>query len=62
MPKKQTTAGILCLFCLHRFYLGKPISGLIQLFTGGGLLVWWIMDAIKINNCTITDSNGQEIE
>ena len=61
MKKKQTVTAILCIFCLHRFYLGKPLSGLLQLLTAGGLMVWWIMDAIKINNGTITDSNGQEI-
>ena len=60
--KSQTITAILCLFCLHRFYLGKPLSGIVQLFTGGGLIVWWALDAIKINNGTITDSNGLEVE
>lgn len=33
----------------HRFYLGRPFSGLVQLFTGGGVLVWWLADARLIN-------------
>ena len=62
MRKKQITTGILCLFMLHRFYLGKPISAIFQILTGGGFLVWWGLDAYKINNGTITDSNGLEVE
>ena len=62
MAKKQSVAGILCLFMLHRFYLGKYLSGIVQLFTGGGLFIWWIIDAIKINNGTMTDSSGKEVE
>ncbi len=32
----------------HRFYYGKNISGLIWLFTGGLLLVGWIIDVFLI--------------
>ena len=62
MPKKQSVAGILWLFMLHRFYLGKYLSGIAQLFTGGGLLVWWIIDGISIAKGTMTDSSGKEVE
>ncbi len=60
--KKQTICGILSLFCLHRFYLGKPISALVQIFTGGGLLIWYFIDIYQIVKCEIKDSNGNEIE
>lgn len=33
----------------HRFYLERPFTGLAQLFTGGGALVWWLVDARLIN-------------
>lgn len=33
----------------HRFYLERPFTGLLQLFTGGGVLVWWLLDARVIN-------------
>lgn len=33
----------------HRFYLERPFTGLVQLFTGGGALVWWLADAGLIN-------------
>jgi TM2 domain-containing membrane protein YozV len=47
---------------LHRFYLGKPISALVQIFTGGGLLIWFFIDIYQIVKCEIKDSNGNEIE
>jgi TM2 domain-containing membrane protein YozV len=62
MAKKQSVTGILWLFMLHRFYLGKHLSGVIQIVTGGGILVWWIIDGISIFKCTITDSSGKEVE
>lgn len=32
----------------HRFYFGKPISGAIWFFTGGLLLIGWIVDLFLI--------------
>lgn len=32
----------------HRFYYGRPITGTIWLFTGGLLLVGWIIDLFLI--------------
>ena len=32
----------------HRFYLGRPITGTIWLFTGGLLLIGWIVDLFLI--------------
>lgn len=32
----------------HRFYYGKPITGALWLFTGGLLLIGWIVDAFLI--------------
>ena len=36
------------LFGLHRFYKGDKKIGLWQLFTLGGLGIWWIIDIVKI--------------
>lgn len=33
---------------VHRFYLGRPISGVIYLLTGGVFLIGWILDIILI--------------
>jgi TM2 domain-containing membrane protein YozV len=32
----------------HRFYYGKPVSGTIWFFTGGLLLIGWIVDLLLI--------------
>jgi TM2 domain-containing membrane protein YozV len=32
----------------HRFYFGKPVTGAIWLFTGGLLLIGWIIDLFLI--------------
>ena len=39
---------ILGIFGAHRFYLGRPITGAIWFFTGGLLLVGWIIDLFLI--------------
>ncbi len=33
---------------IHRFYFGKPVSGIIWLVTGGLLLIGWIVDLFLI--------------
>lgn len=37
---------------LHRFYYGKPLTGLLWLLTGGLFLVGWIVDAFLIPRMT----------
>ncbi len=32
----------------HRFYFGKPISGILWLFTGGLFVIGWLVDAFLI--------------
>lgn len=32
----------------HRFYLERPATGVLMLLTGGGLLIWWILDGRKL--------------
>ncbi|MEJ6748819.1 MAG: TM2 domain-containing protein [Flavobacteriales bacterium] len=53
-PDMDWTAFNLCLFGgylgLHRFYMGHNGIAVLQLMTGGGLGIWWIIDLIKIVN------------
>lgn len=37
---------------MHRFYYGKPLTGLLWLLTGGLFLVGWIVDAFLIPRMT----------
>jgi TM2 domain-containing membrane protein YozV len=53
---------ILCLFFgwlgMHRFYVGKWLTGLIQMFTLGGLFLWWAIDFLLIIFGSFKNSAG----
>ena len=36
---------------LQRFYVGRPVSGLVWLFTGGLLGVGWVVDFFLLRDC-----------
>ena len=35
-------------FGLHRFYVGKPQTGIAMIFTFGGLGIWWLYDLVLL--------------
>jgi len=56
---------LLCLFLgelgVHRFYVGKIGTGILQLITLGGCGIWYLVDLIFIITQKFTDSNGNLI-
>lgn len=64
--RKRVIALILCLcfgvFGIHRFYAGKTKSAKIQLFTFGGLVVWFLIDLIYIIVGEFADGDGRKIK
>jgi len=42
----------------HRFYLDRTATGVVMLFTSGGLFVWWIADGFKLNR--MVDAYNEE--
>jgi len=53
---------ILCFFLgtlgIHRFYAGKAGTGILMLLTGGGFLIWWIIDFIVVILGAFKDKEG----
>ena len=48
----KTKATLYCLFLgflgIHRFYLGYTLIGIIQFLTGGGLMIWVLIDLMRL--------------
>lgn len=64
-PRSRFVAFMLCLFLgllgIHRFYVGKAWTGLLQLLTGGGFVVWAVIDLIMIFFGFFTDAEGRRL-
>ena len=63
--KSKLTAILLCFFLgslgIHMFYLGYTLIGVIQLLTFGGVLIWAIIDFIRLIIDLLKDSEGNEL-
>ncbi len=63
--KRKLPAFLLCLFFgifgVHRYYVGKVATGLLQLFTVGGLGLWCLFDLLVILLGGFTDKEGKLI-
>ena len=46
---------------VHRFYTGRPISGIFMILTLGGLGIWVLVDFILLITENFTDSNHKRI-
>jgi hypothetical protein len=61
-PKNLLAATLLCFFLgalgVHRFYVGKVGTGILQLVTVGGLGIWTLIDFIMLLCQAFKDSDG----
>ena len=65
-PKSRLAVTLLAFFlgCLgiHRFYLGKIVTGVIMLITAGGLGIWALIDFIMAVAGVMKDKEGKVIK
>ncbi len=63
--KRILPAFLLCfffgIFGVHRFYVGKIGTGILQIVTLGGLGIWSLIDFIMIIVGAFTDKEGNKI-
>ena len=64
-PRSRLAALLLCwflgIFGAHRFYVGKIGTGILMIFTLGGLWVWWFVDLIMIIVGSFKDKEGRRV-
>ena len=64
--KKRLVALLLCLFLgvlgVHRFYVGKAGTGILQIVTLGGFGIWVLIDLIMIILGKFSDKEGNVLE
>ena len=46
---------------VHRFFVGKVGTGLLQLFTLGGLGIWVLVDLVMIATGNFSDKDGNKL-
>jgi hypothetical protein len=44
---------------VHRFYVGKWVTGILFFLTGGGAGLWWLYDLIMIATGRFRDAEGR---
>lgn len=63
--KNAALACLLCAFLgwagIHRFYVGKIGTGIIQLLTVGGLGIWYLIDLTMLGFGEFTDKDGLKL-
>jgi uncharacterized RDD family membrane protein YckC len=63
--KSKSTTFLLCYFLgalgIHRFYVGKLITGVLMLVTGGGFVIWWLIDLYRIITGRFKDKQGDDL-
>lgn len=62
-PYNRILMLVLCGFFggmgIHRFYVGKWMTGLLMLFTAGGFGFWWFIDFVMILLGRFRDAEGR---
>ena len=54
--------ALLVAFGIHRFYVGKIGTGILMLFTLGGLGIWNLIDFVMIVTGNFKDKHGRPLK
>ena len=64
--KKMVVAALLCFFIgflgVHRFYVGKVGTGILMIFTFGGVGIWALVDLIMIITGSFKDKEDRKLQ
>ena len=62
----RKNAVLYCMFLgflgMHRFYLGYTLIGIIQFLTGGGFLIWMIVDFVRLIKGSLRPSDWEDFD
>jgi TM2 domain-containing membrane protein YozV len=65
-PKSRLAVSLFCLFLgplgIHRFYVGKIGTGILMLFTFGGLGLWYLIDLVLAIAGLFKDKDGLSVK
>jgi len=65
-PKSRLAVTLFAIFLgylgVHRFYLGKVITGILMIITAGGCGIWLLIDFIMAIAGAMKDKNGLPIK
>ncbi len=53
--------GFLGFLGLHRFIVGRPVSAILMLLTGGGFGLWMLLDLVLLAKGSFIDGQGRRI-
>ena len=64
-PRSRLVAAVLCflagIFGAHRFYVGRTGTGILMIFTFGGLGIWAMIDLVIILFGVFRDVEGRRV-
>ena len=46
---------------IDRFYVGRPVLGVLKLVTAGGWFIWWLVDVLLLVSGSMRDGHGNRI-
>jgi TM2 domain-containing membrane protein YozV len=59
--KNRRLTVALSLVCLDRFYVGRPLLGIAKILTGGGCIIWWLVDIGLAASGRMMDGDGKRV-